>query len=83
MSDFETPRLAVRAIRPDDLDALLDVYRSNPEYLALTEGSGGEPGRYDREMLERDVAVAAMTPGRRMAAVVARTRRTASRGSGC
>jgi hypothetical protein len=36
---------------------VLDVYLSNPAYLELTEGSGGEPGRYDRGMLERDFAI--------------------------
>jgi RimJ/RimL family protein N-acetyltransferase len=46
---------------------VLAVYASNPEYLALTEGAGGEPGRYDLEMLQRDVAVARATPGRWLA----------------
>ena len=30
----------------------------------MTEGSAGEPGRYDLEMLRRDLALAALTPGR-------------------
>jgi RimJ/RimL family protein N-acetyltransferase len=54
------------------VDALLAVYRSNPAYLALTEGSDGEPGRYDRGMAERDLAVARLTPGRTFAAIVSR-----------
>ena len=72
MSAFETPRLVVREPRAEDLDALLEVYASNPDYLELTEGSGGEPGRYDRDMLERDVGVAQLTPGRRLAGIFLR-----------
>jgi RimJ/RimL family protein N-acetyltransferase len=66
---FETERLRIRALEPADLEPLLDVYLSNPRFLDLTEGSGGEPGRYDLGMLERDVIVAAMTPGRHLDAV--------------
>jgi RimJ/RimL family protein N-acetyltransferase len=69
---FETARLAVRALRGDELEALLPVYTSNPGYLALTEGAAGEPGRYDLEMLRRDYAVARMTPGRRLAGIFLR-----------
>lgn len=68
--EFETDRLVVRGLQADDLEALLAVYMSNPDYLQFTEGSGGEPGRYDIEMLERDVAVAQMTPGRQMAGIL-------------
>jgi RimJ/RimL family protein N-acetyltransferase len=67
--EFETDRLVVRGLQADDLEALLAVYTSNPDYLQFTEGSGGEPGRYDIEMLERDVALAQMTPGRQMAGI--------------
>jgi hypothetical protein len=42
---FETERLVIRELREEDLEAVLPVYTSNPGYLALTEGSGGEPGR--------------------------------------
>jgi RimJ/RimL family protein N-acetyltransferase len=67
--EFETDRLVVRRLQADDLEALLAVYTSNSDYLQFTEGSGDEPGRYDIEMLERDVAVAQMTPGRQMAGI--------------
>ena len=63
---FETERLVLEPAADSDLPDLLDVYASNPEYLAMTEGSGGEPGRYDIRMLERDIAVARMTPGRQV-----------------
>jgi RimJ/RimL family protein N-acetyltransferase len=66
IDSFETERLVLRLLQPGDVDALLEVHLSNPGYLALTEGSGGEPGRYDRGMLERDLVVAAMTPQRRL-----------------
>jgi len=61
-TQFETERLVIRDLREDDLEAVLPVYTSNPGYLALTEGSGGEPGRYDLDMLELDFVVAQMTP---------------------
>lgn len=67
---FETVRLRVRGAEAGDLDDLLAVYTSNPAYLALTEGSHGEPGRYDRGMLERDFMLAQMTPGRHMLSVI-------------
>jgi RimJ/RimL family protein N-acetyltransferase len=67
--EFETDRLVIRELDGADLEALLPVYTSNPEYLALTEGSAGDPGRYDLGMLERDYAIATTTPGRRMAGV--------------
>ena len=56
-------------MRADELELLLDVYASNPQYLQLTEGSAGEPGHYDLGMLERDVAMAQMTPGRHIASI--------------
>lgn len=63
---FETERLVIREPAEDDLDALFDVYASNPGYLELTEGSGGEPGRFDLEMLQRDFAVARAMPSRHL-----------------
>lgn len=68
---FETERLVVRELSADDLEVLLGVYASNPDYLELTEGSGGEPGRYDLEMLQRDVAVARMA-GRQLGGICLR-----------
>jgi GNAT superfamily N-acetyltransferase len=56
---------------PDSvLDGLLEVAQSNPDFLATHEGSGGEPGHYDRAMLERDLAVAALDPARHGYALV-------------
>ena len=69
MTTFETARLRMREVEADDLDAVLTVYSSNADYLALTEGSGGEPGRYDRGMLERDFTIARMTPGRHLVGI--------------
>jgi hypothetical protein len=66
---FETDHLVIRELREEDLEAVLPVYTSNPAYLALTEGSGGEPGRYELDMLERDFVVAQMAPGRTMAGI--------------
>lgn len=62
----------MRALTPDDLQGVLGVYVSNPDYLRLTEGSAGEPGRYDIGMLQRDVAVAQATPGRHLQGVYTR-----------
>ena len=47
-----------------DLAGLLAVRRSNPDVLARTEVSGGEPGFYDLSMLERDVRIALLDPVR-------------------
>jgi RimJ/RimL family protein N-acetyltransferase len=52
----------MRAVEEADLDGLLGVYLSSPEVLAVTEGSAGEPGRYDRGMLERDVWMSQLDP---------------------
>jgi RimJ/RimL family protein N-acetyltransferase len=64
---FETARLAAAEVAEHDIPELLDVYLSNPGYLELTEGSGGVPGAYDSGMLERDLAMSALTPGRHTA----------------
>jgi RimJ/RimL family protein N-acetyltransferase len=72
LDEFATTRLTVRDAEADDLADLLAVYLSNPAYLALTEGSHGEPGRYDRGMLERDFVMAQMTPGRHMMSILAK-----------
>jgi RimJ/RimL family protein N-acetyltransferase len=61
---FATPRLTADGVTEDDIAELLDVHLSNQAYLDLTEGSGGVAGAYDRGMLERDLAMSAMTPGR-------------------
>lgn len=69
---FETTRLIVRELHDDDLEAISEVHVSNPEYIELTSGAGGEPGRFDLEMLQRDFVVARVTPGRSMAGIFLR-----------
>ena len=59
-----TARLELAEVTADDLDAILAVALSNPAFLATHEGSGGSAGHYDRAMLERDLAVAALDPQR-------------------
>jgi RimJ/RimL family protein N-acetyltransferase len=66
---FPTERLLVRELANDELEEVLAVYTSNPGYLELTEGSGGEPGRYDLGMLARDLALARATLVRHLAAL--------------
>lgn len=70
---FETPWLVVRPLAAEDLESALAAYVSNPQYVALTEGSAGEPGLFDLGMLQRDFAVARMTPGRHFLGLVAKT----------
>jgi RimJ/RimL family protein N-acetyltransferase len=64
MLRFETERLVMTDVAEQDLDGLLDVALSNPQFTNSHEGSDGEPGRFDRDMLERDLAVAWIDPGR-------------------
>lgn len=64
MIKLETKRLRLREAAPDDLPALLDVYLSNPAFVAMNEGSRGEQGYYDLAMLQRDWQIAQITPGR-------------------
>jgi RimJ/RimL family protein N-acetyltransferase len=66
---FETARLVAAEVTEEDVPELLEVYLSNPAYLELTEGSGGAPGAYDRGMLERDLAMSDLTPGRHTVAL--------------
>ena len=69
MAPFESARLAFRDASEDDLPALLAIYQSNPEFVAQNEGSAGEAGRYDREMLQRDWWVLQMMPGSHILAI--------------
>jgi len=48
-----------------DLPDLLEISLSHPDFLALTEGSAGEHGHYDLEMLQRDWWLGTLEPGRR------------------
>ena len=59
-----TDDLVLEEVAEPDLDALVAVRTSNPDRLARTEGTDAGAGRYDREMLERDLAVVAFLPGR-------------------
>jgi RimJ/RimL family protein N-acetyltransferase len=61
---FSSARLIASPVGYGDLDDLLAVRLSNPERLARTEGPAGEPGGYDREMLERHLMVTAVEPTR-------------------
>jgi RimJ/RimL family protein N-acetyltransferase len=53
-----TARLVLDEPSEDDLPGMLAVALSNPGFLATHEGSAGVPGRYDIDMLARDLAVA-------------------------
>jgi hypothetical protein len=66
---FETERLLVGDLEEGDLAAALEVFLSNPSYLELTDGSAGEPGRYDLGMLRRDFVLARISPGRHLAGI--------------
>jgi hypothetical protein len=66
---FTSARLVATQAEDGDLDALLAVRLSNPERLRRTEGSAGQPGRYDRGMLERDLLIAAFDPERKLLAL--------------
>lgn len=63
MVEMESKRLRIREAEPDDLPALLPVYLSNPEFVAMNEGSRGEQGYYDLAMFQRDWQVQRMLPG--------------------
>jgi RimJ/RimL family protein N-acetyltransferase len=62
--DYQAKRLVVREPLDEELEALLAVYTSNSDYLDLTEGPGDQA--YDLEKLRRDLAIARITPRRRL-----------------
>jgi len=66
---LRTDRLVLEDAAPADVEGLLAVALSNPAFRATHEGSDGEPGRYDRSMLERDLAMAELDPLRHALAV--------------
>lgn len=66
MIELESERLRLRELGADELEAVLPVYLSNPDFVQQQEGSEGEAGRYDLERFQRDWAVAQMMPGRHM-----------------
>jgi RimJ/RimL family protein N-acetyltransferase len=69
---YATERLDVRGVEEADIDGLLAVYLSNPQVIAVTEGSAGEPGHYDRGMLERDLWMSELDEARHTAGLFLR-----------
>jgi RimJ/RimL family protein N-acetyltransferase len=61
---MRTARLVLDEPGEDDLPGMLSVALSNPDFLATHEGSAGEAGHYDVEMLTRDLAVSQSDPQR-------------------
>jgi RimJ/RimL family protein N-acetyltransferase len=59
-----TQRLLLAEATEEDVDGLLSVALSNPHFTGHHEGSDGEAGRFDRGMLERDLAIAWSDPAR-------------------
>jgi RimJ/RimL family protein N-acetyltransferase len=64
MIELESKRLFIREITADDVEKVLPVHLSNPDFLRQMEGSEGEAGRYDLARWQRDWQVAQMMPGR-------------------
>ena len=69
MIELESERLLLRDALADDLPMLLDVYLSNPNFVHMNEGSRGEQGYYDLEMLQRDWQIVQITPGGSMVGI--------------
>ena len=63
MVEMESERLRIHEAEPEDLPGLLPVYLSNPEFVAMNEGSRGEQGYYDLAMFQRDWQIQRMLPG--------------------
>ena len=63
MVELESERLRLREAEAEDLPGLLPVYLSNPEFVAMNEGTRGEQGYYDLAMFQRDWQVQRMMPG--------------------
>ncbi len=68
MINLESERLYIREITAGDLEKVLPVHLSNPDFLQLVEGSEGEAGRYDLKRWQRDWYIAQLMPGRHMLA---------------
>ena len=69
---YVTERLELRAVEEADIAGLRDVYLSNPQVIAVTEGSAGAPGHYDRGMLERDLWMSELDQNRHTAGLFGR-----------
>jgi RimJ/RimL family protein N-acetyltransferase len=61
MVPLETERLTLGPVKEGELAQLLEVFVSNPDYLAWTEGD-----EYDLKKLQRDWQMVEATPGRHM-----------------
>src|SRR5258708_49533 len=70
--ELGTARLTGTLVGPGDLDDVLAIRLSNPDRLLRTDGSAGMAGHYDREMLERDLALADLDHERRFFVLRAR-----------
>lgn len=66
---LETDRLIVGELEAEQLEGLLPVFQSRPEYLQMVEGTSGVPGLYDLSKLRRDWWLAQQMPGRRMCGI--------------
>ncbi|HLI07671.1 MAG TPA: GNAT family N-acetyltransferase [Ktedonobacteraceae bacterium] len=64
MIERESERLSIREITAHDVEKVLPVHLSNPDFLQQMEGSEGEAGRYDLQRWQRDWQIAQMMPGR-------------------
>src|SRR4029078_4846917 len=67
-----TERLDVRGVEEADVEGLLAVYLSNPQVTSVPQGSAGEPGPYDRGMVERDLWISELDEARHTAGLFLR-----------
>ncbi len=72
MIELESDRLLIRELKADDLARVFPVHASNPDFLALTEGSGGDVGLYDLARFQRDWQIGQLMDGRHMLGAFAR-----------
>lgn len=77
MIELVSERLLIREITADDLEQILPVHLSNPDFLKLVEGSEGDAGRYDLERWQRDWYIAQLMPGRHMLGCYLKDKRVA------
>jgi RimJ/RimL family protein N-acetyltransferase len=68
-----TGRLELSTPADVDLDGLLAVVHSNPQFLATHNAAASDPRGYDRSMLEDDLADAADDPARHPLVIRLRT----------
>ncbi|AKM17832.1 GNAT family N-acetyltransferase [Geobacillus stearothermophilus] len=58
---FETDRLLIKPIESIHVNALYEIYMSNPDYVNLTEGTTDGEGSYTKEQMLRDLHIAELT----------------------